>query len=199
MVVGVLLLVIPSLGLQHFQDNLTVRGRLLLSLDTPTEDSFGLRERLTVGFPRPTWKTIREIRAACARLPVNSGKPEDFLAALLFPILKNALAHPGGRVFQPSRMDGAQGLVDEKFDGHMSLQSEAFLKPGQHHESKKHGKLRTKFDRALLAMHMLACACKTYKAQKEAAGAAFDIQGWSSQTTCVCTFACMVDYVCLVS
>jgi hypothetical protein len=71
-----------------------------------------------------------------------------------------------GRTFYPHTTDGALQAVDEKFDGHMSLQQEAFLQPGEHEVSKKHGKLRTKFDRLALAMHLLSELCKAFSAAR---------------------------------
>eukprot|EP00973_Karenia_brevis_P041036 5677990-Karenia_brevis.AAC.1 len=51
-------------------------------------DVFGLRERLTVVYGAPSWTRIKDIRAACRALPVPSGKPKDFLIALLYPLLR---------------------------------------------------------------------------------------------------------------
>ncbi|CAK0862761.1 unnamed protein product, partial [Prorocentrum cordatum] len=51
-------------------------------------DAFGLRERLTASFAEPQWLTIRQIREACAQLPVRSRKPADFVAGLLLPLFK---------------------------------------------------------------------------------------------------------------
>lgn len=52
--------------------------------------------------------------------------------------------------------------MDQKFDNHMSLQQESFLQAGLHDQAKKHGKLRTKFDRLLVAMHLLHTYCSAY-------------------------------------
>ena len=119
------------------------------------QDVFGLRQRLTACFARPTWQSIQDIRAACAELPVASKKPEHFLAALLFPILRWNLQQPAGVVFRPSAHDGAQELVDLKFNEHVQLQKENFLVDGSHEESRMHGKMRTKHDRLVIPLHYL--------------------------------------------
>ena len=50
-------------------------------------DWFGLRQRLTVLFAPPTWLRLRDIKAACHKLPPETGfKPEVFLSALLYPL-----------------------------------------------------------------------------------------------------------------
>lgn len=106
--------------------------------------------------------------------------PEGFIAALLYPVLQNSLKSPGGRVFKPHPTDGASDLVDEKFNVHMKLQEDSFLVPGQHETSKKHGKLRTKFDRLVICVHLLNTYAKAFKQARDAARAAnqqFDMEG----------------------
>lgn len=142
-------------------------------------DAFGLRERLTVSFEEPIWLSIREIREACARLATATGKPKDFVAGLLLPLFKWSASREGGQDFKASEEDGARELADVKFDGHMDLQRQSFLKPGQHQQSKAHGKLRTKFDRMALAMHALYVLCKKFK--EASAELPFTVDGdWAS-------------------
>ena len=135
-------------------------------------DKIGLRQRLTVSFPRPTWKTIAEIRNACALLPVPSHTPDDYVAALLFPVLRNSLSRQP-IVYTADLGDGASKVVDDKFDSHMALQRENFLVPFQQEVSKKHGKLRTKFDRLVIAVHLLNTYCEYFES------ASFDLAGSS--------------------
>ena len=91
------------------------------------KDAFGLRQRLTVAFDRPSWLSINQIRTACMKLPVASHTPEDYLAGLLYPIFANSVKRPGGKVFKPATADGAAKAVDEKFDTHMELQQASLL------------------------------------------------------------------------
>ena len=145
-------------------------------------DSFGLRERLTVSFAEPQWKTMRELRAACAKLPVESQRPQDFVASLFFPVAAWSVGRKRPDVFKPSTDDGAQTMMDEKFDAHMDMQKQCFLQPGQHERAKYHGKLRTKFDRMVLAMHVLHVVCSGWK---QAAGdAAVAVDAWMDNDWC---------------
>ena len=61
------------------------------------------------------------------------------------------------------------------FDSHMSLQQESFLKPRQQDISKKHGKMRTMFDRLVIAVHLLNTYCGAFQDAK--GQAAFDMEG----------------------
>ena len=121
-------------------------------------------------FARPTWVPIKDIRAACDSLPVSSKKPEDFLAALLYPVFRWSLTVPSGQVFKPCVHDGARDAVDSKFDEHVALQRESFLVEGQHEEAKTHGKLRTKHDRLVLPLHHLDCLCRLWTSCKDTEG-----------------------------
>ena len=169
------------------------------------QDTFGLRQRLTVAFAPPTWLPLHEIRAACSRLPPNARRPGDFLASLLFPLLflslrrdRESLVAPGaappGYTFWPNQDDGAQDLVDQKFDFRMAKQKETFLVHDQHDTAKYHGKMRTKFDRLVLAIHYVHHICIHFL-QKQAAGV--DILGWilsfavnlKTSTFCTCPFS----------
>lgn len=143
-----------------------------------------MRQRLTICFGRPSWTPIREIRAACESLPVQSKKPEDFVASLLFPILRWSIAEPKGKLYKPSAADGALELVDQKFDEHVALQRENFLVNGKHEEAKTHGKLRTKYDRLVLPLHHLDAVCALWLQESAANGAGFDIEGQA----CACLF-----------
>ena len=69
-------------------------------------DKLGLRQRLAVSFPEPTWRTIAQIRKACQDLPVPSHTPEDYVAALLYPVLKSSLRR-GGVVYTAHATDWA--------------------------------------------------------------------------------------------
>lgn len=148
------------------------------------KDAFGLRQRLTVCFPFPTFDNIRKVREVCMSLPVSSHTPEDYLAGLLYPVFKNSLARKG-ICLKPSSDDGADKEVDKKFDTHVELQKESFLKPHQHEQSKKHGKLRTKFDRLLIAMHLLNTYCLALQAARTQVGDTFDIleTPWGADST----------------
>lgn len=128
-------------------------------------DTFGLRERLTACFAEPLWLSIKDIRRACALLPVPSRKPVDFVAGLFFPLLRWSVARGDSAVgtFEASDVDGALELVDQKFDGHMDNQKDCFLRPGSHQQAKYHGKLRTKFDRMALSTHVLDLICCAFK------------------------------------
>ena len=70
--------------------------------------------------------------------------------------------------FIPCPGDGAQALVDENFDEHMAMQQDAFLQPGRHEEAKYHGKLRTKFNRMALALHVLQAVCAAWRSTQDA-------------------------------
>ena len=63
-------------------------------------DVFGLRQRMTVLVSRPTFydNAFGHNQAACDKLPVTSGKPADFLDALMFPLVywSVVFADPGG-------------------------------------------------------------------------------------------------------
>ena len=74
-------------------------------------------------------------RSCFSRLPVPSRKPTDFVAGLLLPLFKWSVSRNGGGCFEADSEDGASNLVDGKFDGHMDLQHQSFLKPGRHQES----------------------------------------------------------------
>ncbi|CAK0824195.1 unnamed protein product, partial [Prorocentrum cordatum] len=108
-------------------------------------DAFGLRERLAASFAEPQWLTIRQIREACAQLPVRSRKPADFVAGVLLPLFKWSVSRKG-KFVKASTEDGASELVDNS-----------------HQESKYRGKLRTKFDRMALSMHALHVVCQRFR------------------------------------
>ena len=94
---------------------------------------------------------------------------------MLLPLFKWSVSREDGQDFEASGDDGARDLADVKFDGHMDLQRQSFLQPGQHQQSKYHGKLRTKFDRMALAMHALYVLCKKFKDASTGAVAAFTV------------------------
>jgi hypothetical protein len=71
------------------------------------KDDFGLRQRLTKSFGVPAWCSVAELRAACEALPVRSKEPSDFLCALLYPVLRWALAQPNGTEYTADPEDGA--------------------------------------------------------------------------------------------
>ena len=125
-------------------------------------DTFGLRQRVTAVFGHPLWLSISDIRAACNQLPVPSRKPEDFLAGLCFPALRWSVKRQG-MVFKPSEADGACELADRQFNQHMECQREAFLEYGRQDEAKYHGKLRTKFDRLVVSLHILNALCRAWR------------------------------------
>ncbi|CAJ1339118.1 unnamed protein product, partial [Effrenium voratum] len=142
-------------------------------------DWFGLRQRLTVLFAPPTWLRLRDIKAACHKLPPETGfKPEVCLSARLYPLFHwsldrdRALAlegKPPGDLYEAASDDGAQDLVDQKFDFRVEKQRSCFLVPGQQEEAKHHGKMRTKYDRMVLAVHYLNHLC-THFVDMQAAG-----------------------------
>jgi hypothetical protein len=123
-------------------------------------DAFGLRERVTCCFAEPAFSSIGFIRTACSLLPVKTGKPADFVAKLFLPLFRWSIGRKEANVFTASAEDGALHMVDDKFDGHMQEQKQSFLKHGEHQKSKYHGKLRTKFDRMALSMHVANTACE---------------------------------------
>ena len=59
------------------------------------------------------------------------------------------------------------GFHRGKFDGHMELQRQSFLRPGRQQESKYHGKIRTKFDLVALWMHALHVVWQSFKESSE--------------------------------
>ena len=59
------------------------------------------------------------------------------------------LLHPG----IPSGPIKMMDLVDHKFDFRMAKQKETFLVHDQHDTAKYHRRMRTKFDRLVLAIH----------------------------------------------
>ena len=145
-------------------DSMLAAGHIPEHFRALREDDFGYRQRLTASFQVPLWLTINEIRDACLRLPVPSHNPEDFLAGLWLPLLVWGLKpENAGAEFAPCVTDGAQELVDAKFNYRMQKQSETFLEPGLHEESRSHGKLRTKFDRMSLAVHFGNAVATYYK------------------------------------
>lgn len=131
------------------------------------QDVFGLRQRVTAVYGAPKWSTIAEVRSACAKLPTQSHKPAQFMAGLCYPLLRWAVGRDG-MTFIPCPGDGAQALVDENFDEHMAMQQDAFLQPGRHEEAKYHGKLRTKFNRMALALHVLQAVCAAWRSTQDA-------------------------------
>ena len=141
------------------------------------KDIFGLRQRITACFARPSFLPIQSIREACTLLSVPSQKPEHFLAALLFPVLRWNLQQSGGVVFRPCAADGARELTDMKFNEHVQLQKESFLVEGMHEDARMHGKMRTKHDRLVLPLHYLDSVCRLYFAEKLRLGDAFDLEG----------------------
>lgn len=62
----------------------------------------------------------------------------------------------------------------------MSLQEEAYMRRGEHETSKKHGKLRTKYNRLAWGVHVLTEVCKLFLACKEDEG--FELAGvWAAK------------------
>lgn len=59
-------------------------------------DAFGLRGRLTVCVPQPRFQRLSDVLDACAELSARSHAPEDFFAALLYPVLDDSLRFPDG-------------------------------------------------------------------------------------------------------
>lgn len=142
------------------------------------QDTFGLRRRLTVCFGHPTWMELSAIREACGRLPVASNKPDDFVAGLLFPIVRWSVKEASGAIYRATTDDGADKLVEANFNEHTAMQKDAFLKPGLHEEAKYHGQLRTKFDRMAIAMHVLHAVCKAWWGHKDQHPAAMTGDDW---------------------
>ena len=77
----------------------------------------------------------------------------------------------------PSVEDGAQEIVDEKFDEHVAIQKENFLVDDQQEESKRHGKLRTKHDRLVIPLHYLDALCEHWVSERARLGGALDLEG----------------------
>ena len=142
-------------------------GHLYELLKRLQKDVIGLRQRLTVVYARPLFMDISSIRHACSKLPKEvKGKPAPFLAALLFPLLKLSLKKEAakkisdslsvcdtlGTIFYPSDGDGASTLIDEKFNARNEKQRNCYLQ-ADHHLSKYHGKLKTKYDRMILGIN----------------------------------------------
>ena len=130
------------------------------------KDTFGLRQRVTAVFGHPLWLSIQEIRAACEELPVPSRKPQHFVAGLVFPALRWSVKRTG-MTFRASNADGASTLADRNFNQHVEAQKDAFLQYGRQDEAKYHGKLRTKFDRLVLALHVLNALCAAWRSQPD--------------------------------
>lgn len=126
-----------------------------------TKDVFGFRQRVTALFGEPMWLSMAETRENCQKLPIASKTPLEFLAALLFPLLLWSVKN-GTLLYTADATDGARDLADANFDGHVALQKESFLRPGLHEDARYHGKLRTKFDRATLATHLLSAICSSF-------------------------------------
>ena len=125
------------------------------------KDVFGFRQRVTALFGEPLWLSMAETRKNCALLPIPSHRPAEFLAALLLPVLLWSVKQEK-LVYHACEEDGAREYSDANFDGHLSCQREAFLKPGLHDDAKYHGKLRTKFDRMVLATHFFHAICEQF-------------------------------------
>ena len=125
-------------------------------------DVFGIRQRVTASFGEPQFKSIKDLRLACDRLPVASKRPRDFLAGLMFPLLRWNIGLEQPMVYTVSEGSEAQQAVDKNFDAHMALQREAFLRPGMHDDAKHHGKMRCKFDRMTLAVHVSEAVCAKF-------------------------------------
>ena len=79
------------------------------------------------------------------------------------------MSRTAGQKLEAAEADGARDLTD-KFDGHMDAQKQCFLKPGKHQASKYHGKLRAKFDRLVLSMHVVDVVCQRWKDMSVAEG-----------------------------
>ena len=69
-------------------------GHIPKTFAATSKDVFGLRQRLTVCVPTPSWKKLDEIDTACQQLPVAPHEPADFLAALCYPVLNYSLKFP---------------------------------------------------------------------------------------------------------
>lgn len=59
-------------------------------------------------------------------------------------------------------------------EAHMSLQEEAYCRRGEHEVSKKHGKLRTKYNRFAWGVHVLTELCQLFLRCKEQEGFAME-------------------------
>jgi hypothetical protein len=148
------------------------------------KDVFGFGQRVTALFGEPLWLTMAETRRNCELLPIASHKPADFLAAVLFPLLLWSVKQPE-LVYQASVEDGARAVADANFDSHVSMQRDAFCQPGRHDEAKYHGKLRTKFDRTVLAVHFLNSICKTFVEKKLGHVGIFELQPSTNWFVCL--------------
>jgi hypothetical protein len=131
------------------------------------QDAFGLRQRVTAVYGPPKWSTIAAIRLACSTLPTPSKKPAQFIAGLCYPLLRWAVGREG-MTFVPCPTDGAQTFVDANFDEHMEMQHDAFRQLGRHEEAKYHGKLRAKFNRMALSLHVLQAVCAAWRSTADA-------------------------------
>ena len=138
-------------------------GHISESFKATQKDIFGFRQRITCLFGEPLWLTMAQTRSNYQKLPIASHKPAEFLAALMFPLLVWSVKQDR-LVYTASTTDGARDVADANFDGHVSCQQEAFLRPGRHEDARYHGKLRTKFDRVTLAAHFLSSICKSFVA-----------------------------------
>ena len=87
-------------------------------LAATSNDTFGLRQRLTICFGRPPFQNIGAIRDACSRLPIASNKPHDYMAALLCPLLRWATTREHPATYTLCAAVGAQDEVDRYFDHH---------------------------------------------------------------------------------
>ena len=148
-------------------------GHVAETFKATVKDVFGFRQRVTALYGEPLWLSLEDIRAACEQLPLqNSRKPADFVATLLLPLLRWSLTHDT-LTFAASAADGAQQRTAQNFNAHVDMQKEAYLQPGQHEEARFHGKLRTKFDRMVLSVHVLRTVCVSWAAylRAEPAGA----------------------------
>ena len=129
-------------------------GHLKELLRALKKDTFGLRQRITVVYARPSFLDIQFIESACDELPAETEHiPAKFLAFLLYPLFawslkqdaaKKEAGKPLGTVFTPDRTDGAKDIVWAKFNARNRKQDDCYLQPGMHETSKYHGKLKTK-------------------------------------------------------
>ena len=90
-------------------------------------DAFGLRERFTVSFAEPQWLTIRPIREAVRDTARADAQASRFRCYFVVPALQVVGVAQGTKL---------PGFHRGKFDGHMELQRQSFLRPGRHQESK---------------------------------------------------------------
>lgn len=60
------------------------------------------------------------------------------------------------------------------FEAHMTLQEEAYCRRGEHEVSKKHGKLRTKYNRFAWGVHVLTELCQLFLRCREQEGFAME-------------------------